>query len=242
VVKYLPAAAAVLLAIVFAFGALRTPITLACDRATCTYGDHTFRFADVREVRFVDGFGKHGDRAESQIIFASGRQISVGRGDADDARTIYQQLRAFFAPDGTRSFEITTSGNSWMWLLVAACVIAGGVLGVQAHGKRESHHAPRADWQKRKKYLLIGVGFVVVVAAIQLVILFVANQVQGTLVLECKQRCKFQGLECLPGGRSRQTLDEGTYQIEVWATAGSALWIPKSFTITTGETTTVVCE
>lgn len=244
-VKYLPAVGALLLAVVFAIGATRKPVTFACDRTTCTYGDRSFPFTAVREVRFVDGFGKNKTQAESQVIFANGGQISLGRADTDDARTTFEILRHFFAAGGPPTLSMTSRPTTWMWLLAVAGVIAAGVLAVRAKRKREVYRAPeqtRADWQKRRKYLALGAGAVVVIAGAQLLLMFVASRVQGTLVLECKQRCKFQGLECLPGGSSRQTLDEGTYPIEVWASSGSALWIPKTFTITTGETTTFVCQ
>jgi hypothetical protein len=244
-VKYLPAACAVLLGIVFAFGAMRAPAKLECDRSTCTYNASTFQVADVREVRFAEGFGKNNTQAESQIVFASGHQLSVGRADTDDARSIFDSLRSFFSPDGPPSLAIKGSGTTWMWLLVVGCAIAAGVLGVQAKRKPDTYQAPgkiRINWKKVKKYGLAALGFIAVVGAGQLVLMLVASQTQGTLVLECKQRCKFQGLECMPGASSRQSLDEGVYQIEVWASSGSALWIPKSFTITTGETTTFVCQ
>lgn len=244
-VKYLPPVIAVLLGIVFAIGATRAPTKLECDRTTCTYNESTFRVADVREVRFVEGFGKNKTQAESQIIFASGHQISVGRADTDDARVTFQELRDFFSPDGPASLAMKGSGTTWMWLLVVGCAIAAVVLGVKAKNQREIYRTPdqkTADWKKRKKYILAGVGFLAVAFAAQGILMLVASRVQGTLVLECKQRCKFQGLECLPGGSSRQTLDEGTYTIEVWAASGSALWIPKQFQITTGETTTFVCQ
>jgi hypothetical protein len=244
VVKYLPAVGALLLAVLFTFGATRTS-KLECDRTTCTRDDLTFRVADVREVRFVDGFGKNKNQAESQIIFASGHQISVGRADSDDARVIHARLRAFFASDGPPSLILESKGSPWLLVFAVACAIAAVVLGVQARKKLGTYRSPeqkRADWKKRKKYVLAVVAGLVVIAGIQLVIMLVAGAVQGTLVLECKQRCRFDGIECLPGGSSRQTLDEGTYQIEIWASSGSALWIPKQFQITKGETTTFVCE
>jgi hypothetical protein len=244
VVKYLPAVGALLLAVLFAVGATRTS-KLECDRTSCTRDDVRFRVADVREVRFVDGFGKNKNQAESQIIFANGHQLSVGRADSDDARVIHERLRAFFAPDGPPSLVMKSSGSPWLFVLAAACAIAAVVLGVQARKKLGTYRTPdqkRADWQKRKKYVLAVVAALVVIAGIQAAIMFIAGKVQGTLVLECKQRCRFDGIECLPGGSSRQTLDEGTYQIEIWASSGSALWIPKQFQITKGETTRFVCE
>ena len=243
--KYLPAAGAALLGVVLAIGAMRPAVDFVCDRTSCVYGERTFRVAEVREVRFVDGFGKHGTQAESQIILASGREMSIGRDATEAARLTHQELQRFFAPGGPPSFQRKGRVAHWMWLLAAAAWIAAIVLGVKARREPRRYAAPgesRFAWQGVKKKVLLGLGAVAILGGAQLVLLLVASRVQGTLILECTQRCRFQGLECLPGGSSRQTLDEGTYEIEVWAATGSALWVPRSFQITTGETTTFVCQ
>ena len=243
--KYVPAAGVALVAVVFAFAASRKPRGLECDRTTCTYGEATFPFTEVREVRFVDGFGKNGTQGETQIILASGNQINVARADSDEARASHGHIQAFFAPGGAPSLTLMAASMWWGWLLAAGCAIASVVIAMRARNRPEVHREPeqkRADWAKRKRFLLIGAGAVVAIAIVQLAILFIASKVQGTLILECEQRCRFQGLECLPGGSSRQSLAEGTYEIEIWAASGSALWIPKTFAIKTGETTTYVCR
>jgi hypothetical protein len=250
VVKYLPAVGAALLGIIVAIGATRPARDFICDRTTCTYGDGvSFRVTDVREVRFVDGFGKNKTQAESQIVLASGHQLSIGRADTDVARNTHQELQYFFSPAGPPTYERKGSRGHWLWLLAGAAWIAAIVLGVKAHREPETYRSPEQEregrrnvWKKVRKYAVVILGAVVAIGGAQLALMFIASRVQGTLILECKQRCRFQGMECLPGGSSRQTLDEGTYDIEVWSSSGSALWTTKSFQITTGETTTFVCQ
>lgn len=244
-VKYLPAVGALLLALVFVGGALRPAPKLACDRTACTYNGRAFAFTEVREVRFVTGLGKNSTYAETQLVFANGRELALGRDPYAEARETYAYIHQFFSPVGPASLTWIAKGTSWMWLVVVGFSIAAGVLGLRAHRTRDTYRTPdqqAADWTKRKKYVLYGLGGAALVGGIQLAIMLVAGKLQGTLVLECKQRCRFQGIECLPGGSSRQTLDEGSYPIEIWATSGAALWIPKTVQITKGETTTFVCE
>ena len=88
--------------------------------------------------------------------------------------------------------------------------------------------------------LLLGVAALALV--VQAAFLIVASQTQGTLELECRQRCRFLGGECLPGGSLRSSLDPGDHMIEVWTGAGPDLWRPKTFTIAVGEVTRVTCE
>jgi len=88
---FVPALGCALLAVVFA-GAGASSRALACDRAAgrCTWttggwpaGDErTFAIASVREVRLVEGLGKHGRQAETALVFASGHELRLARADA----------------------------------------------------------------------------------------------------------------------------------------------------------------
>ena len=64
---------------------------------------------------------------------------------------------------------------------------------------------------------------------------------EGTLVLECQTRCRFQGMECLPGGSLQMALPPGTHGIEVWDPDAPTHWKTKKFSIEIGETTHFVC-
>lgn len=241
--KYLPSVGLLFLAAVFLFGATRSS-KLACDRTTCTYNDRSFAVASVREVRFIDKLGKNKNSAESALVFANGTEMRVGHGDVDDARAIHAQLVAFFSPGGPARFEMTSKGPWWSWL--AAIAALAGALGVGVHRHRHYTPPPKVKSARgafaRKRVIVFGLAIGVALIGVQLGIMYFANKSQGTLELVCEQRCKFQEMECLPGGKVTQMLDPGTYTIEIWASSGSALWIPKQFEIAVGETTQFVCR
>jgi hypothetical protein len=243
--KWLPVACALILGVASFFVALRRT-DLTCDRTTCVYNDeHSFPTASVREVRFVEGLGKNRRNAESQLVFASGHELRLGYDDTDSARETHRTLKAFFAGE-TDALHFSSKGSPWFFAIAAACAIAAVVFGVRAY-KTPGVYKPPGEKQpfwsgKRKRYIVIGAGALVAIVGIQLAISTIASRVQGTLQLECQQRCRFDGMECLPGGSMQMTLDEGTYQIEVWARSGSALWLPQTFQIVTGETTRFVCR
>ncbi|MBC7975511.1 MAG: hypothetical protein H7138_11050, partial [Myxococcales bacterium] len=104
---WLPTLACVLIAILL-FGAGTSETSLRCERAsgTCTWrrssvyaaSERSFRIADVREVRFVDGLGKHGRDARTTLVFASGGELGLAHGTRDTARARFTTMHSFFAP------------------------------------------------------------------------------------------------------------------------------------------------
>jgi hypothetical protein len=79
-------------------------------------------------------------------------------------------------------------------------------------------------------------------AAGSLVFRHVASQNQGTLELRAEQRCRFQGMEILPGGEMSIGLDPGPYSIEVWSPDAEDHWEPREVLLVKDETTTFVCR
>ncbi|MGZ6096395.1 MAG: hypothetical protein ACXWUG_30410 [Polyangiales bacterium] len=68
-----------------------------------------------------------------------------------------------------------------------------------------------------------------------------ANRTEGTLEVQCTNRCKFQGMECMPGGSWGTTLKPGTYSFEVFDSSSPTQWTTRTVTIKQGETTTFAC-
>jgi hypothetical protein len=240
--KFFPAVGCLVVAAFCAFGAMRTT-RIDCDRTICTLNDRSFRVADVREVRFIDKVGKNGRAGESAIIFANGTEVRIGRDDTDDARTIHSTLAEFFS--GTApSLQLLWKGSRWLVVAAVVGLISALALGYRAYKAPRITSPNRAPKPAVKKpsFALIAGGVLLAVAGVLLAQLLVANKAHGTLELVCKQRCRFDGMECLPGGAMTMRLDAGTYSIDVWASSGSALWIPSTFSIAVGETTHFVCQ
>lgn len=80
--------------------------------------------------------------------------------------------------------------------------------------------------------LLVGVGVAVEV---------VQAQRQGTLELECRGRCRFDNLECLPGGSLSTSLPPGDYLVETWAPDEPNHWKKHSVPIQIGVTQHFIC-
>lgn len=64
---------------------------------------------------------------------------------------------------------------------------------------------------------------------------------QGTLEVECKGRCRFENMECLPGGSVTMGLSPGTYTIETWAPDSATKWKANEVVVELGRTRKFVC-
>ena len=252
---FVPALGCALLAVVFA-GAGASSRALACDRAAgrCTWttggwpaGDErTFAIASVREVRLVEGLGKHGRQAETALVFASGHELRLARADAGAARARFARLHGFFAGQGA-AVRDDSPPRRWLYLVAAAAAVAAVILGWRAAHRpivaaiAIAPGARPAPWHRRREARLF-IGAVAVAMVVQLGFRIRACTSQGTLALDCRTRCRFQGGECLPGGAIEVPLDPGDYTVEVWTASGPERWRPRPFSIAVGEVTRVVCE
>jgi hypothetical protein len=68
-----------------------------------------------------------------------------------------------------------------------------------------------------------------------------ANKSEGTLEVTCTNRCKFQGMECMPGGSLGSTLKPGDYAFEVFDASSPTQWTTRTVTIEVGKTTRFAC-
>jgi hypothetical protein len=252
---FAPAAGALFLAVVLA-GAGTTTSTLACDRAAgrCTWarsswhggGAQSFPIEIVREIRFLDELGKNGRYAETVMIFASGHEMHLAHDTEAEARRRHDIIAAFFAGQGT-SLRDHEDAERWLLIAAIAAAIAAVVLAIRAAGQRVPGTAPVTGTPPvtpllRRPHVRLILAFLAAGGVAQIILMIVASRTQGTLDLECRTRCRFQGGECLPGGSLRSTLDPGDYTIEVWTASGAERWQPRTFTIARGETTRFVCE
>lgn len=150
-------------------------------------------------------------------------------------------------PAGTRRVVLRTSAGE-VPLTVKAYA------GRAAHERAARHmaglleldfHAPEperpASPRTPRRTLLLFAGVIVAGALVSALIGAGSSRTQGTLELECRTRCRFQGMECLPGGSVQMSLEPGAHTIEVWTATGSERWTPKQATIRIGETTRFVC-
>lgn len=211
-----------------------------------------FRIADVREVRLVEGLGKGKTHSETALVFSNGHETHFGNATNDEAKELYYEAHAFFAPGSTIASYHYERHGSKLYYLASIALLAGAIAwGIHGFRKRilETVELPTAkleptigDRARRRRLVMRIAGGGAAIIGIFVVFYVVATHGQGTLLLECQTRCRFQGGECLPGGEQRMSLDPGTYTIEIWTAAGSALWVPRQFDIAEGETTTYVCK
>jgi hypothetical protein len=68
-----------------------------------------------------------------------------------------------------------------------------------------------------------------------------ASRTQGTIEIDCQGRCRFENMECLPGGSVAMSAEPGTFRIETWAPDSAEHWKPNDVQIRAGATTKFVC-
>lgn len=89
--------------------------------------------------------------------------------------------------------------------------------------------------------VLVVIGIAAAAILAQATLMLHADRTQGTLDVTCKQRCRFGGAECLPGGSWRGTFNPGEYTIEVWNPDAPTKWDSHPVSLRVGETTQFVC-
>lgn len=108
--------------------------------------------------------------------------------------------------------------------------------------KSMPREAPNVPSPSSLKPILAFVSFAIVASVIGNFLLRAhADKTDGTLEVTCTNRCKFQGMECMPGGSWGSTLAPGDYAFEVFDASSPTQWTKRTVTIKKGETTQFAC-
>jgi len=99
----------------------------------------------------------------------------------------------------------------------------------------DSPHAPKnvLEWWLSTIAVVSIVGF-----GIQLFL----ERDDGRLHVKCEHRCRFDGMDCRPGGEVAMSKPPGEHVIEVFDPEHEAGWRPVTVTVRQGETTTFHCR
>lgn len=234
-----------------AFGASETRFDCARVTGRCTFERKAlagtqrreFPIERVREVRFVDGLAKNKTDGETVIVFSTGDEFRFARAKTSEARVTYEDVHAFFGERGPEAVHYAAKSGVWTYVFGGVILLGSFGFGISEWHKPVVARPPRTPDERAKKRRRVWwiVGGIAVLAISQLLFVLLAARGEGTVVLRCKQRCKFMGGECLPGGSMEASLEPGDYPIEIWASSGQELWIPRRLTIKAGETTTFTC-
>jgi hypothetical protein len=65
---------------------------------------------------------------------------------------------------------------------------------------------------------------------------------QGTLEIHCHHRCRFQGMDCRPGGAVSGSYDPGQYEIEVFDPKAPGGWRLERARVERDKTTVFRCR
>jgi len=103
--------------------------------------------------------------------------------------------------------------------------------------------SPRATGPRawRPVALVVGVLFLIAVGGNAL-LAWHADGTQGAIEIHAEHRCTFQGMELLPGGELRMSLDPGPYVVGVWSPSAPGGWEMQTYEVRIGETTTITCR
>jgi hypothetical protein len=85
------------------------------------------------------------------------------------------------------------------------------------------------------------VGGTLALSAIGGLITVVASRTQGTIEIDCIGRCRFDNMECLPGGKVSMSVPPGNFVIETWAPDEPTHWKKHTVPIQVGVKQTFVC-
>lgn len=100
----------------------------------------------------------------------------------------------------------------------------------------------RASRVRRFVPVVLGVVAIVATVGITLVMDSVESRDSGRLEIECDHRCRFDGVDCRPGGSVADSRAPGAYDIEVFDPDAPGGWRIETVTVRRGETTTFHCR
>ncbi len=83
---------------------------------------------------------------------------------------------------------------------------------------------------------------VVVISTVGFGVQWIATRDQGTLEIHCDHRCRFEGMDCRPGGSVAGSYDPGRYVIEVFDPKAPGGWRPEAAEVRRAHTTVFHCR
>lgn len=88
--------------------------------------------------------------------------------------------------------------------------------------------------------LLLIIGSIA--AVVQGILVWHANVKLDWLEVTCSHRCRFQKMDCLPGGSFKLALDPGHYTIDIWDPNRSSSWDQRSIELAARQTVHFTCR
>ncbi len=251
----LVAVVALLLAAVSVVMGLRET-RLTCTPAACvivkTYPssrtEHSLAGLEVVEI--YEGSGKQRGVWRVSVIDLQGTPIRLHSTTQDGAEALKRELEQLLA--GQReTLERVTPPTYWAWLF-APLLLVFAIYEVRAAIRNRGRYVKAAKPSSSsfagslKRPLLmwlgLGVGAFVVAAIANFVLARGLADSTGVLRLECRHRCDFGGMSCMPGGVTEQSLNPGEYTVKIWNPAVAGSWEPRKVRVEIGQLTRFVCE
>lgn len=216
----------------------------------------SFPLSAVRDVRFEERRENKSRYGQTELIDTRGAPTYVGRStDIEEARATYERVRRFFLLKEGSTLQIEREHAVWTLLFSAALAVGGLVLLISAwrlprtpaRKEASSGTKSRIRWwyalspETRQTLTFLAVA-IVLGAAVQVILLWYADNTQGWLTVQCEYRCRFQGAECLPGGSFQMALDPGTYTIEIWNPDLPESWERQPVEVARGKERVLLCR
>jgi hypothetical protein len=230
------------------FGLRETRLTCtpeACETVKSFPASRSRRdLADIHGVEIRESSGKQRGVFIVSVIDTRGASIRVHSSGKDGAETFKRELEELLAGQRQR-IEVVTPPAYWMLVfgaLLAVFAVYEIREAIRGWGKYVRPARPKSARNPLVLVGALGVGAMVLALAGNFILERSMADSTGVLQLECRHRCEFQGMTCLPGGAMEMRLNPGEYDIKVWNPAAPDSWEPHKFRVEVGAETRFVCE
>ena len=229
---------------------------LTCTPAACaivkTYPSSRTEqsLAGLEVVEIHEGSGKQRGSWRVSVIDLRGTPITLHSTNQAGAEALKRELEQLLA--GQReTVERVTPPTYWM-LIFAPLLLLFAIYEIREAIRNRGRYVKAAKPSSSSTggamkrpllmWLALSVGALVVATIANLVMTWGMADSTGVLRLECRHRCDFGGLSCLPGGVTEQRLNPGEYTVKVWNPAVAGSWEPRKVQVEIGQLTHFVCE
>lgn len=160
-----------------------------------------------------------------------------------DAKAARDRLTAFLTDMNQPGFVEDSAASFWIYPAMVLGIVLGLVC-IRGAGKKSPKPTepitPLVKPTRRWRVLLIAVP---TLGAVSLLVMYISNRsVRTWLEIRADHRCKFGGTELLPGGWERQSVNPGTYPVQVWDPDPSGHWQAQTIEVVADRTTVFVCR